>query len=147
MFASKHSHHCIPTRGHLRSKIFYIPIFARRHLHRVLNTCTGIIMNKICISIPAWDICIMTYPLEDIHISISARRHLHRVLNTCTGIIMNKPCVSIPTGDIWIMEITFASLSGSICIRNKKSRFASCFVCIHRGLTSSSVVKSLSIAY
>ena len=32
-------------------------------------------------------------------------------------------------------------------IMKKKSRFASCFVCVHRGLTSRSVVKSLSIAY
>ena len=89
----------------------------------------------------------MTYPLEDIHITISVSRHLHHGLNVGTSIIMNKLCISIPAWDICIMEIAFASLSGSICIRNKKSRLASCFVCIHRRLTSRSVVKSMSIAY
>ena len=73
---------------------------------------------------------------------------------------MDKLCICTPTWDICIMKI--ASLKGdmgiiwtfricilvkSICIRNKKSRLASHFVCIHKNLTSRSVVKNLPIAY
>ena len=105
MFASKHSHHGIPTRGHLHHGI---P--TRGHLHH---------------DIPTRSIYIMTYPLEDIFTTIFLHLYLCKETlasrsNMCAGIIMNKPCVSIPAWDIYIMEITFASLSGSICIRNKK---------------------------
>ena len=36
-----------------------ISISVRRHLHHGLNACTGIVMNKLCIFIPTWDICII----------------------------------------------------------------------------------------
>ena len=89
----EHLHHDIPIRGHSHHdrKHSHYDILARGHLHHKI----------LCIS-------------------ISTRRHLYRDLNTCTSIIMNKPCVSILAWDICIMEITFASLSGSICVRNKK---------------------------
>ena len=110
-------------------------------------------LNKLCLrqnicimAYPQGGICIMTCPLEDICISISVRRHLHYGLNACTGIIMNKLCIYTPAWDICIMKIAFASLLESICVRNEKSRLTSHFVCIHRKLTSRSVVKSLSIA-
>ena len=67
----KHLHHDILTRGHLHHKILCISISTRRHLHRGLNTCTSIIMNKPCISILAWDICIMEITFASLSRSIS----------------------------------------------------------------------------
>ena len=49
----KHWHHDIPSRRHLHHETFRISILARRHLHRNLNMCTGAIMNKLHIFIPA----------------------------------------------------------------------------------------------
>ena len=145
MFAPKeHSHHDIPTRGHLHHDIptkghSHHGILTRRHLHHDIPT------RGICImAYPQRGICIMTSPLEDICISISVRRHLHHGLNACTGIIMNKLCIYTLAWDIciiWTFRIYI--LVKSICIRNEKSRLASHFVCIHRKLTSRSVVKSL----
>ena len=110
-------------------------------------------LNKLCLrqnirimTYPQGGICIMTCPLEHICISISVRRHLHPGLNTCIGIIMNKLCICTPAWDIciiWTFHICI--LIKSVCNKNEKSRLASHFVCIHRKLTSRSVVNSLSI--
>ena len=134
MFASKHSHHGIPTRGHLHHDIptrghlhHYIP--TRGHLHHDIPTRGHL---HSCIPIKGHS-----------HHDIPIRRHLHPkafaspslqgdiciIINMRTS-IMNKLCNFIPTQDICIMKIAFASLLESICIKNEKSRLASHFVFI-----------------
>ena len=82
------------------------------------------------------------------HHGILIRRHLHHGLNMCTGTIMDKLCICTSASDIYIIwTFRICILVKSVCIRNeKKSRLASHCVCIHKKLTSRSVVKSLSIA-
>ena len=68
-----HSHHGIPIRGHLYHEIFCISTSATKYLHRDLNMYTGIITDKLCIFIPAWDICIMTIAFASLSKSICIR--------------------------------------------------------------------------
>ena len=119
MFASRHSHHgipikghfhrCTPTKGHLHHGI---P--TKRHLHHGIPT-----RGHLHHDIPTKSICIMTYLLEDIcttrflHLHLCKETFASRV-NTCAGTIMDKRCICTITWDVCIMKI--APLKGDMCI-------------------------------
>ena len=81
-----------------------------------------------------------------LHYGIPTKRYLHHGLNMCTNTIMDKLCICAFASDICIIWTDICVIKKSICIRNEKSRLAPHFVCIHRKLTSRSMVKSLSTA-
>ena len=60
-----------------------ISISVRRQLDHGLNACTGTIMNKLCIFIPAWDIYIMKIAIASLSESNYIKKKnidLHHIL-------------------------------------------------------------------
>ena len=98
MFVSKHSHHGIPTRGHLHHGI---P--TKRHLHHVLNMCADTIMDKLCISITAWDIYIIR-----ICIPIFVKKHLYQ--NQKSRLASHFACIEKLTFKLMVQSLSSAWL-------------------------------------
>ena len=70
-----------------------VSISVRRHLHHGLNACTGIIMNKLCIFIPAQDICIIIFFLHFSSLSRSTciktkNLDLHHIFLACIFVFL-----------------------------------------------------------
>ena len=159
-FTSWYTHRGMFVSLHITKRIFASWHTLRVHLHH--DTTTRVHLHH---DIPTRNTCIMTYPLEGICTARHLHLHLYKKtfalrLNMCTDTIMDKLCICTLAWDICIMKI--ASLKGDmciiwifcicilvkiICIENEKFRLALHVVCIHRKLTSRSVVKSPLIAY
>ena len=118
MFASKHSCHDIPTRGYSHSLHTYKRTFTPWHTPERTFT--------------SWHTLNETFASQ---------------LNMCTSAIIDKLCICTPAGNICIINKKLhLHLRQEALTSEMKNRLALHFVCIHRKLTSKSVVKGLSIA-